>query len=95
MLREIKTVSLYSTSKYGRVPDAGYVHVNFQGKNINDGCYVNELRYNYGSSFNLTSAEIESLEDLARNLYYNEPNYNCYEIDLVTKKLSKYTVEMS
>ncbi len=95
MLREIKTVSLYSTSKYGRVPDVGYVHVNFYGKNINDGCNVSELRYGYGDEFKLTLAEIETLENLARNLYYNEPMYNTYEINLTTNKMKKLIVEVS
>jgi len=95
MLKEVKTVTLYSISKYGRVPDVGYVHVNFQGKNINDGCDVSELRYRYGSRFNLTLAEIETLENLATHLYYNEPMYNTYEINLTTNKMKKLIVEIS
>lgn len=95
MLREIKTVSLFSIDKYGRVPLVGDVSVNFEGKNINDSCRVSELRYSYGSRFNLTLAEIETLENLAMNLYYNEPMYNTYEINLTTNKMKKLIVEVS
>ncbi len=95
MLNGVKTVTLFSISKYGRVPWVGDVHVNFYGKNINDGCHVSELRYGYGAEFKLTLAEIETLENLARNLYYNEPMYNTYEINLTTNKMKKLIVEVS
>lgn len=90
MLKGVTTVYLMKKGKYGITDIFGDVNINFSGKDINDGCYVSELRYGfYGAEFDLTSDEIESIETMAKELVASKKHIE-YAIDLVNKTVSKY-----
>ena len=95
MLVGVETVELYKDGKHGVAKIYGDVNVQFygsddgEGNDINDGCYVSELRTGlYEKTFKLTSTERATIEKFAKELVADKKHYE-YTFDLVKKTVSK------
>ena len=90
MLNGVTTVYLSKDGEDGKAKIFGDVDVNFSGKDINDGCYVSELRTDlYERKFKLTCDELKSIETMAKELVASK-KYSAVTVDLVKKTISKY-----
>ncbi len=89
MIKEIKNVSIM---KNCGTPYVGDIEINFQGGVINDTIYVSEMGlfrpYGVDTRVGLTYAEVEWLENKARELLYDR-KHSCYFINLKSGKIQK------
>ena len=89
MIKGVKTVELYKDDEYGEVKEYGDVNIHLYGDDVNDGCYVSELRTSlYEREFQLTSSERATVEKLAKELVADKKHYT-YTLDLVKGTITK------
>ena len=88
MIKGVKTVTLTMYEKHGKIDRFGDVSFGILGDNINDGCYVSELRTGlYKREFKLTSSELATIEKLAKELV-DSKHYE-YTLDIIKGTITK------